>query len=220
MGIWFLHSETGSPPTGDLDDLDTAMWVNAVAPRGLDEPYDPTAEEGDQDEIGEQVKRWQEWQGYAKARGFPMTTYRHVIEFMIELRLIERRDDGIHVSWTIVSPLPNVDEILPLTPERRKQVALIRWRAQFSEIAETISSWLGQFKRPDAESLELETSIGALANELRLDPEDARHGLAVLLDEDIRCDPDPETAAIDEALRIAVDWKLFEEWRTQYRATP
>jgi hypothetical protein len=196
------------------------MWVNAVAPGGLDAPYDPTAEEGDRAEIDDQVKRWEEWQGYAKARGFPMTTYRHVIEFMVELRLIDRREEGTCVSWTIVSPLPDVEEVLPLTPERRQHEALVRWREQFSEISEVIDSWIGQFQLPSAESLVIETSIQDLAAELGLDPEDARHGLAVLLDDDIRCDPDPETAIADATLKITVNWKLFEEWRMPYRATP
>jgi Family of unknown function (DUF6042) len=219
MVLWFLHSETGSPPAGDLDNAD-APWVDIVAPDGLDQPYDPTTEEGDQAEIDEQVKRWGEWQGYAKVRGLPMTTYRHVIEFMVELRLIERREDGMDISWTIVSPLPNVDEILPLPPERREYESLMRWRARFSAVSEAICSWIGQLKLPDAESLEIATSIQALAEELSLDPEDARHGLAVLLDDDIRCDPNPETAAIDTPLQIAVDWKLFEDFRTPYRAVP
>ncbi len=47
-----------------------------------------------------------------------------------------------------------------------------------------------------------------------------RHGLSILLAEDIRCDVDPETAASDDLLRIHIDWKLFEEWRTVYRIRP
>lgn len=218
MTIWFLHSRMGSPPGGDLDDPDAAAWVGIVAPNGLDEPYDPTSEEGDRDEIDKELKLWEEWQTYAKARGCPMTTCRHVIEFMVELRLIERRDDGSRVSWIIVSPLPNVDEILPLPPERREYESLMRWREGFEQAAETITDWIRQFRVPGAKGIEIEISIQALADELSLDPEDARHGLTVLLNEDIRCDRDPEIAAIDLPLRITVDWELFEVLRTVYRA--
>jgi len=220
MGIWFLHSQMGSPPSGDLDDPEAAAWVEALAPQGLDEQYDPTAEEGDQDEIEEQLTRWEEWQGYAKARGFPMSTCRDVIEFMLELRLIERRDDGLGVSWTIVSPLPNVDDVLPLSPRRRELESLMRWRASFHEAEQAIANWIRQFKVPNAKSSEIEISVQTLANELSLNPEDARHGLAVLLADDIRCDLDPETVAVDAPLRLTVDWQLFEDWRTVYRATP
>lgn len=223
MILWFLHYETGSPPAGDLDDPEAPAWVDIVAPDGLEEPYDPMVEEAEpdeRDEREEELKRWEEWQGYARARGHPMTTYRHVIEFMLELGLIERRDDGGRVSWMIVSPLPEVDQVLALPPARQEEVSLMRWNQRFGEVAQTITDWIAQRRVPGAKSLEIGLSIQALAEQLSLDPEDVRHGLAILIDEDIRCDVDPETAAIDAPLRITVDWQLFEDWRTLYQVAP
>jgi hypothetical protein len=72
---------------------------------------------------------------------------------------------------------------------------------------------------PAVAESEIETSLQAISADLGLDLEDARHGLAISLDEDIRCDVDPETAASDEVLRLRIDWKLFEDLRTAYRAS-
>jgi hypothetical protein len=222
VNIWFLHSQTGSPPLGDLDDPDAAWWVDLIAPTGLDEPYDPARDptlERDRDEEQKELKLWRELQGYARERGLPMTTSRHVVDFMLDLNLVERRETEIGITWTIVSPLPNVEDVLTLSPERQESESITRWRIGFSQIAETIAGWIRGLKTPGAETQEFTTSIRTLAEELCLDLEDARHGLTVLLNDDIRCNVDPETAAIDTPLRLNVDWKLFEEWRTPYGAT-
>jgi hypothetical protein len=209
---------------GELDDLDASWWVNIVALTGLDAPYDPTRDptvgEVDKAEIRDEVVRWEEWQLYAKERGQPMTTCRHVIEFMLALELIERRETGMGVIWMIVSPLPNVEEVLNLTPERLEQEAITRWRISFGGIADSIVDWMAGLSPRGAEIYEFTTSIQALAEQMHLDPEDARHGLTVLLDEDVTCDVDPEIAAADAPLRIRVDWKLLEEIRAIYRITP
>lgn len=218
---WFLHFETGSPMLGDLDDPEAARWIEALAPTGLDEPYDPARDPWLEELSREgQEERWQELQRYARERGLPMTTSRHVIEFMLELGLIERREIEDGVAWVIVSPLPNVEDVLNLSPERLETEAMVRWRASFADIAQGIAAWIGKLRTPGAKSHEFTTSIQAVAEALHLDPEDARHGLAVLLNEDIRCDADPETAALDAPLRLTIDWKLFEDFRTVYRAAP
>lgn len=209
----------GFPPRGELDDPDN-LWVGVVAPNGLDEPCDPTPRECDQDRVEAELKLWEEWQTYAMARDRPMTTCRHIVEFLIELNVIERREDESGVSWTVVSPLPNVEEVLPLPPERREHESKIRWQESFAQASRTITDWIDQHRVPGADMAEIEISLQNLADQAGLDPEDARHGLAILLDEDIRCDRDPETVAIELPLRIAIDWKLFEEWRTVYGATP
>lgn len=221
LNLWFLHYQTGSPMAGDLDDPDAAAWVAVLAPTGLDEPYDPTCDpglEGDQEEEERELERWEDLQRYARERNLPMTTSRHVIAFMLELNLIERQETDAGVIWLIVSPLPNVEEVLNLSPRRREEESKVRWRIAFEEIAQSIAGWIGEFRAPGAKSGVFTTSIQAVAKELRLDVEDARHGLTVLLDEDIQCDVDPETAAVDASLRLTVDWELFEALHTVYRA--
>jgi hypothetical protein len=224
MNLWMLHSQTGFPLFGDLDDPLASWWVDLVAFTGLDAPYDPdrdpVAEECDQEEKRAEAQRWEEWQGYAKERDLPMTTCRHVIEFMLELGLIERRESALGTLWMIVSPLPDVESVLNLSPERREEEAITRWRIRFNGVGETIADWMAGLSTPNAETDEFTTSINAVAEQLSMDPEDARHGLAVLLDDDVSCDVDPETAAADAPLRIRVNWPLFEELRAMYRLAP
>lgn len=212
-----MHHYAGEAPRGDLSDAEFPAWFGFVAPNGVDAPCDPVSGEGDRDE---ELQCWKEWQGYAMARGRPMTTFRHVFESMVELGLIERREDQMGVSWVAVSLVPYVDEVLPLTAESRERVANMRWRLSFSEVGNAILDWIRTLRVPSAANLEIAISIEALAAELNLDPEDARHGLAVLIDEDIQCDVDPESAKIDAPLKLVIDWKLFEEWRTIYGLTP
>jgi hypothetical protein len=220
MGLWLLTKE-GAPPRGDLDDEGAAFWVSQIAPRGLDEQYDPSEEKEWTGDLANEEALWEEWQGYAESRDRPLTSCRDVIEFMLELELIERVEEGAgDVRWSVTSHLPHVEDVLPLSPERREIESRIRWRESFREAGRTITAWLGQKRPPAVAKSEVETSIQAMATELGLDPEDARHGLATLLNEDIQCDIDPETAASDEPLRIRIDWKLFQEWRTVYRIRP
>lgn len=219
MVIWFLAFETGEAPLGDLDDPDAA-WLSIVAPDGVDVPYDPVTEEGDPDDIEEYRKRWEEWQGYAAARGRPMETLRDIIEFMLELELIERREGEMGITWELPEQLPYAEDVVPLSQERLEHEAKLRWEATFREAAHTITAWLTEKRAPGAAHGEIETSLNALAAELGLDVDDARHGLATLINEDIRCDSDLETVAADATLRLTIDWVLFEEWRTVYRFVP
>lgn len=221
MALYLFHAERGFPLSGDLDDPEAAEWVRLLAPDSLDQPYHPDTDPFEDNGFGEdEPRRWEEWQGYAKARGLPMTTYRHIFEFMLELGLIERREDPSGVIWLNASPLKQVDEVLTLPPERQARLAERRWRERFIEKQRQIIDWLQQLRTPDAESFEFETSIEALAEQVGLDSEDTRHALALLLNEDVQCDVDPETAAADAPLRITIDWQLFEDFRTAYRATP
>ncbi|HEU5063933.1 MAG TPA: DUF6042 family protein [Solirubrobacterales bacterium] len=214
MSIWLLTKE-GTPPVGDLDEKGSAFWVSQVAPRGLDEPYDPAEEKDWVDDLADEEALWEEWQGYAKSHERPLRSCRDVIEFMIELGLLERGSGD--VRWRAVSPLPHVEDVLPLNAERKEIESQIRWRQSFHEVNEAITAWLAQRRPPGAAESEIETSIQAIAADLGYDPEDVRHGLAILFDEDIRCDVDPETAASEAPLRIRIDWELFVEWRTVYR---
>lgn len=217
MCIWLLTKE-GAPPRGDLDDEGASFWVSQVAPRGLDEPYDPSYEKGWVDDLENEEALWDEWQGYAENRDRPLTNCRHVIEFMIELGLIERVEEGVDgVMWRVSSDLPHVEDVLSLNAKRQEIESQFRWRDSFREASQMVTEWLAQRRAPAVAKSEIETSIQVIATDLGLDPEDVRHGLAILLDEDIQCDLDPETAESDETLRIRIDWKLFKEWRTVYR---
>lgn len=219
MTFFLAHVDQGFPAPGDLDDPEAAEWVGVLAPGGLDQAYRPGADPYSEDTaFDDEPQRWEEWQDYARARGLPMETYRHIFEFMLELGLIERREDAGGVIWLNASPLQQVDEVLPLPPERQALLAENRWRERFREQGQQIIDWMRQPRTPEAESFEFEVSIKALAEQLGLDPEDTRHALALLPGEDIQCDVDPETAPIDAPLRITIDWPLFEELRTLYTA--
>lgn len=60
-------------------------------------------------------------------------------------------------------------------------------------------------------------SIPGIGGELSATQESGKE-VELLLDEDIRCDVDPETAGSGEALRITVDWQLFADLRSIIRA--
>jgi hypothetical protein len=210
-----LLTQEGAPPFGGLDDEGAAFWVSQVAPRGLDEPYDPAEEKGWTDAPENEEALWKEWRDYAEIHGRPLESCRDLLEFMVELGLIDGGDDG---TWVAVSPLPHVEDVLPLAIERKEIESQIRWRQSFAAAGNAITAWLTEKKTPGVAESEIETSLQAIAANTGLDLEDARHGLALLLAEDIRCNVDPETAARDQLLGLRIDWRLFEEWRTVYRA--
>lgn len=216
--IWFVRYQTGEPLRGDLDDP-TSVWVELMGRhQELDEPYDVAAEEGEPELIEIYSRRWEQWKGYAAARGRPMESQKDAIEFMLELELIERREDEEGVYWTLPDRLPFPEEILPLSRELQEELAMMRWRLSFKEAQDAITSWLSEKRVPGAATGQIKTSLKALAAETGLDLEDARHGLSTLINEDIRCDADPETVAADSHFKITIDWQLFEELRTVYRA--
>lgn len=216
FAIWYLTLER-APPVGDLDEEGAAFWVSQVAPRGLDEPYDPSDERGWTEDLDNEEALWREWRGYAEDRDRPLRSCRDVIEFMIELGLIERVEQGIgDVRWQTATPLPHVEDVLPLSAERKEIESQFRWRQSFSRTVDAITVWIAERRTSAVTKSEIETSIQAIAADLGCDPEDVRHALVILLDKDVRCDVDPETAASNEPLRLRVDWKLFEEWRGMY----
>ncbi|HYQ78438.1 MAG TPA: DUF6042 family protein [Solirubrobacterales bacterium] len=217
MGILLLARE-GAPPLGDLEEDGAAFWVAQVAPRGLDEPYEPSDEAGWTEDLENEMALWEEWQGYAANLARPLTNCRDLIEFMIDLGLIEEGTG--EEAWRTVSPLPLVEDVLPISDERREVESQIRWRLNFMPAERAITAWIAKNNPGGVAESEIRTSLKAIAADLGLDIEDARHGLAVLLDEDVRCDVDPETAADPEPLRLHIDWQLFEDLRTLYRAAP
>lgn len=216
MCIWLLTRE-GAPPCGSLDEDGAAFWVSQVAPHGLDEPYKPADEREWTDDLPNEEALWGEWQGYATNRDRRLTSCRDLIEFMVELGLIEEGNhDGV---WRAVSPLQHVEDVLPLNAERKEIESQVRWRQSFAAASDAVDTWIAQKRPPGIAESEIETSLQAISADLGLDLEDARHGLAISLDEDIRCDVDPETVASDQLLRLRIDWKLFEDLRTPYRAS-
>ena len=215
MCIWLLTRE-GAPPCGSLDEDGAAFWVSQVAPHGLDEPYKPADEREWTDDLPNEQALWGEWQGYAATRDRQLTSCRDIIEFMVELGLIEQGTGD--EAWRTVSPLQHVEDVLPLNAERKAIESQVRWRQSFAAASDEIDAWIAQQRPPTATESEIETSLQAIASAVGLDLEDARHGLAICLDEDVRCDVDPETAASDEVIRLHIDWMLFGDWRTAYRA--
>lgn len=216
FAIWYLSRERAAL-VGDLDEEGAAFWVSQVAPRGLDEPYDPSDENEWTEDLENEEALWREWRGYAEDRDRPLRSCRDVIEFMIELGLIERFEEGVgDVRWRVANPLPHIEDVLPLSVERKEIESQFRWRQSFSGAVDAITVWIAERRSSAVAKSEFETSIQAIAADLELDPEDVRHALAILLNEDVRCDVDPETAASDAPLSLRVDWKLFEEWRGMY----
>ncbi|HEX5375969.1 MAG TPA: DUF6042 family protein [Solirubrobacterales bacterium] len=215
VGIWRLaHSEDG-PVAGDLDQLDLGLDGYG----GLDAPYDPQQEEEDQGEDSTWGTRWEHWCGFAAERGRPMVTCRHVIEFMAEIGMLERRVDGDTIYWSPPSQVPLVEDVLPLSGERREEEARLRWRDAFQEANNAITRWLVEQRTEEELVLEVETSISDLAVELDLDLENARHGLACAVTEasDMWATPDPETALLTASIRITVDWQRFDAERISVR---
>jgi Family of unknown function (DUF6042) len=215
MRIWSLANSEDGPAVGDLDELD--LPVNEFG--DLDAPYDSAQEEEEQDEDSPWGTRWEEWCGFASERGRPMVTYRHIIEFMVDIGMLERRVDGDAVYWQTPSQVPLVEDVLPLSAERREQEARLRWRDAFQPAATAITRWLVEQRVEDELVLDVQTSISDLAAELDLDLENARHGLACAVTEasDMWATPDPEAALLTAPIRVTVDWQRFDAERIAMR---
>lgn len=218
VAIQLIALESGRLPEGDLDDP-SSFWVTVVATDGLDAPYNPASDVETPQELERCLNHWQEWQGYAAGRGRSMSSYRDVIEFLMELGIIERLEGAGEVRWRVSEELPYAEDVLPLTAERIQELLELRWRESFREAARAIVGWLGEKRVAGATHGEVITSIRSLAEELKLDPEDARHGLTVVVtgEGDITASCDPERAEETDAFVIKIDWKLFEIGRTPYR---
>lgn len=216
--LQLIAFETGRLAEGDLDDP-YAFWISAVAPNGLDAPYDPASDAEIPEELVRHLSHWREWQGYAATRGRPMANYRDVIEFLLELGIIERLEDLDGVRWRVCDDVPFAEDVLPLTVERQQSISELRWRESFREVAQAIVGWLREKRITGIEHAEVSTSIRALAEDLKLDPEDARHGLTVVVTEgggDITASCDPERVEEADPLSLKIDWELFEIGRTTY----
>lgn len=202
---------------GDLGDPET-IWTKAVAPSGLDQPYDPDVEDLEPEESERFRKSWEEWQRYAAERGRRMETGRDVIEFMLELGLLKTHVEEGDVVWTLPDRLPFPEELLQLSSELQDELSEMRWRASFREAATVITSWISEQRIPGATMGEIEVSLQTLAAEVGLDLDDARRGVVTLIADDIRCDQDPEVADSDAVLKLTIGWALFDDWRTAYRS--
>jgi hypothetical protein len=96
-----ILTQEGAPPFGDLDEEGAEFWISQVAPHGLDEPYKPSDEQEWTDELPNEEALWEEWQGYAANRDRRLTSCRDLIEFMVELGLI---DEDLRTPYRASSP--------------------------------------------------------------------------------------------------------------------
>lgn len=202
------------PIPGDLDDLGPQA-LRADKYEGLDTPLGEAAiTEGEDDEDSTWRMKWTEWQGYATALGRPMETYRHVIEFMAEIGLLERHTEDGAVWWRPTTPCPLAEDALPLSDEEKRVQSRLRWQDAFRHAESRILNWLVD-QRGDALDLRVETSLARLAESLDLDLDDTRHGLACVVEGavDISANPEPESVGVDDLLLIVVDWQRFDEDR-------
>jgi hypothetical protein len=185
-----------------------------AADGSLDAPYDPSVIVSEPDERYVWIPRWERWQRYAAERGRVMLSCRHIIEFMTELGVFERREHEGVVRWFIPAVLPLVEDVLELTAEQRAFESERRWHEQFSHAHSAIIRWLCLQRTVDP-FLRVETSIASLAATLDLDLEDTRHGLGLIANSaaDIGLGRDPERAQLDDTFTITVDWRCLENER-------
>jgi hypothetical protein len=204
------------PVPGDLDEL----VARGLLDRDLDVPFQPHRRTELIDDDVLWARRWRTFKAYADRHGLPMCTPRDAIHYLHAIGLLERVDDaggGGQVFWRCVAPVPLAEDLIELCDEDRRREARLRWLHAFEEAENAITSWiLG--RRTGAPVFTLQVSLAALAAELDLDEEEARHGLANALSDatDFTCTPHPELANAAEILTLVVDWPKFAMYRTMF----
>ena len=143
-----------------------------------------------------------------------METYRHVIEFMAEVGLLERRVENGAVWWGPTTPCPLAEDALPLSDVEKRIQSRLRWQDAFRQAEGRILNWLVDQRDNDLE-LKVTIALKDLAEALDLDLDDTRHGVASAVEgaADISAIPDPESVGVDDPLVIVVDWQRFDEDR-------
>jgi hypothetical protein len=137
----------------------------------------------------------------ADAADMTVITNRDLIELMRRFGLIRRIEVAGRILWRPVSPLPLPDERLPMLPIEKRDEDLIRWHGLHEKNAHKI---IARFVEENLSTLR--TTLRALANDLRLDPESVRHATDVLVSEGaFNADVDLERASIDREFDLAFD---------------
>ena len=198
---------------GDLDeqpeDSDAGKLLAEVP---LDEPtwQSQSAEAEEHPEERELVRAAIERlnRGAAQQGTGPIETNRDVLELMSRIGLITRTEDGGMVEWRLGSvPLP--EDVLDLTPEEREEEDRIRWANVYERSAQRIVQLFVDEELPG-----IETSLASLGERLGLDPEDARHSIANLLEEgDFATSVPVDRVDPQQPFRLTVDWEKFNEQR-------
>lgn len=212
LQLWRMAAED-EPVAGDPDEVG-ADALDVAAFGGLDAPYDPAAH-GDADDVEQTwARRWTAFAEQAAARGLPMHTPRHAIEFMRVIGLVEREERDGEIYWQPVVPVPLAEDVLHLDEEERERQAGMRWHHAFQRANYRITAWLVD-QRSEAPATEVVLTLAELAGRTELDVDEARHGLAGAMAEagDITVTPHPEVAEPDQPLKIVVDWSRFDAER-------
>lgn len=155
------------------------------------------------------------WRQAADDRGLPLDTVDDLIDVMAAIGLLELSAAG---CVQVVNPLPLVEDALPLDEEQRQREVDRRWRARYERTAECIIARFGEVYRrtgqlPDGwqqtdTALTWTTTLMAASADLVVDPDDLRHGLALLLEDgELTIDvPDIRTVDRDQAFCLTIQW--------------
>lgn len=164
-------------------------------------------------EAAEREKQLASMERYLAAKGLPAE---HTIGALLDL-LIACDVVLVGTSGTLTlnanAPLPA--ETLPLDPEEAAVQDDLRWRHIHEQTAQSII----RLFQPDDQTIDdLTTTLNELGAQLDCDPEDARIGIQLLLEEgDFTTDVPAETAKLDQRLTLHVDWAAFNATRMSIR---
>lgn len=170
----------------------------------------------DEEQLELERRRIERLQRIANELGLPaLNDNRDLLELMRWMGLVARTEVEGVVAWSPVEPLPLPEDCFTLDPDERAEDDTIRWRGlHYKASQRIIREFVG------SERTTVRGSLDSLAQRLDLDPEGARHGILVLLDDgDFTASADVERVASDHPFDLTVDWGKFNETRIEIVAS-
>lgn len=202
------------------DGLDSSAWDplhdwTDEELAGLDDTFGgaeeerPSAAEVRAEEAAERETHLATMERYLAAKNLPPEhTIGALLDLLIACDVLLVNSSG-ELTLNPDAPLPA--ETLPLAPEEASTQDDLRWRHIHEQTAQSII----RLFLPDEQTTDrLDTTLVDLGSLLGCDPEDARAGIQLLLEEgDFTSNPLPETASWTQRLSLRVDWAAFATTR-------
>jgi hypothetical protein len=138
---------------------------------------------------------------------------------MCRLGLLHRLGDieAAATRWQVARPLPLPEERIPLSDAERDDEDRMRWQGLHYRHAQQL---IGRFVAHDLDTMT--TSLTQLARLLKVDINDAREAVLVLLGEcgDFSADHDIERIEPHQVFNLTVDWERFNQERIGIARSP
>jgi hypothetical protein len=204
-----LDSSTWDP-LHDWTDEELARLDDTFGESGEERP---SAAEVRVEEAAEREAHLANMERYLASKNLPPEhTIGALLDLLIACDVVLVDTEGL-LTLNPNAPLPA--ETLPLASEEASAQDDLRWRHIHEQTAQSI---IGLFQPDKQTTDQLTTTLVDLGSRLGCDPEDARAGIQLLLEEgDFTSSVPPETAAPSQPLTLRVDWAAFNTTRISIR---